>query len=710
MASGEGDQAIILEINQRLKVAYQKEEDYWKQRSRTLWLALGDKNSGFFHAMTRGRTAINKLAILEDKNGVAVYEESKILEVISSYFQDLFITHSSPCSETVNQALQPCISQAMNDALIADPSALEIKTALFSINPDKAPGPDGFSAGFFQTNWSVMGPQIVKEVQEIFDERTIPSSINSTFVRLIPKVTSPKTVAEYRPIALCNVYYKIISKILTRRLQPILPTIISEIQTAFVPERAISDNVLITHETLHYLKSSGATKYCSMAVKTDMSKAYDRLEWSFNLAVMERMGFHQKWINWIFQCISTVSYAFLINGAAAGRVDPLRGIRQGDPLLPFIFFLCTEVLSGLFKKAQENGSMPGISVSRQSPKINHLLFADDTIFFSKTNPRSCETLCSILKKYEEASGQQINLQKSSITFSRKTPQDIRERVKVPLGINKEGGQGKYLGLPESFGRRKKDLFTLIVDRVRQRAIKYSSRFLSMAGKMTMIKSVLSAIPTYAMSCFKLPAGLYKRIQSAITRFWWDTTLGKKKMSWISWTRLTRSKKQGGLGFREIQSFNDSLLAKISWRILQNPSCLLSKVLLGKYCKDKTFLNVPITTSTSHETLNKAIVEAREWQQAQKEPENPPTRPPQSNQVAIQPNTISCFTDGAWSEENGIGGFSWVFADDSGTIIDSGQGAERFVSSPFMAEALAIRSAFHHAIEKGFSKIHLKSDA
>ncbi|CAA7045269.1 unnamed protein product [Microthlaspi erraticum] len=223
--------------------------------------------------------------------------------------------------------------------------------------------------------------------------------------------------------------YKIISKLLTKRLQPILPTIISENQTAFVPGRAISDNVLITHETLHYLKGSKVTKFCSMAVKTDMSKAYDRLEWNFIATVLERMGFHAKWINWIFQCISTVSYSFLINGSAQGSVIPQRGIRQGDPLSPFIFILCGEVLTGLCNNAQVSGLLPGIKVAKESPRINHLLFADDTMFFCKTKHQCCVALTSILKKYEEASGQQINSQKSSITFSSKTPQEMKDRVK-----------------------------------------------------------------------------------------------------------------------------------------------------------------------------------------------------------------------------------------------------------------------------------------
>ena len=211
-------------------------------------------------------------------------------------------------------------------------------------------------------------------------------------------------VADYRPIALCNVYYNIISKILTKRLQPLLSDIISETQFAFVPGRAISDNVLITQEVLHYLKTSDAQKRCSMAVKTDMSKAYDRLEWDFIQLVLRRVGFHQKVINWIMQCVSTVTYSFLINGSPRGRVTPSRGIRQGDPLSPYIFILCSEVLSDLCNKAQEEGSFKGVRVARGCPRLNHLLFADDTMFFLRASKDNSETLSRILKRYESTFG------------------------------------------------------------------------------------------------------------------------------------------------------------------------------------------------------------------------------------------------------------------------------------------------------------------
>lgn len=186
-----------------------------------------------------------------------------------------------------------------------------------------------------------MGHAIANEIQDFFTTGVLPSSINSTHIRLIPKFTGAKSVADYSPIALCNVYYKVISKIISLRLKPVLQEVISENQSAFIPGKAISDNVLITHEMVHYLKNSGATIHYSMAVKTGISKTYDRLEWTFIREGLKRMGFHQKVILWMMQCITIVTYLSLIKNEVAGNVHPQRGIRQGDPLSP-IFLSCVE--------------------------------------------------------------------------------------------------------------------------------------------------------------------------------------------------------------------------------------------------------------------------------------------------------------------------------------------------------------------------------
>lgn len=221
------------------------------------------------------------------------------------------------------------------------------------------------------------------------------------------------------------------------------------------------------------------------------------------------------------------------------------------------------------------------------------------MFFIRANKKSALVLKETLQQYERASGQTINANKSSITFSRKAPLSLKTVIKDCLQIPKKGGIGKYLGLPEHFGRKKKDLFVSIIDRIKIKASSWSNKFLSTAGKMVMLKAVLSNIPSYAMTCFKLPRSLCKRIQSAVTRFWWDGRSGNRKMAWVSWSKMTRSKQDGGLGFRDFESFNDAYLAKLSWRLHHNPSGLLSRILIGKYCTDRPFLQVEHKAAESH---------------------------------------------------------------------------------------------------------------
>ncbi|XP_013624812.1 PREDICTED: uncharacterized protein LOC106330980 [Brassica oleracea var. oleracea] len=193
----------------------------------------------------------------------------------------------------------------------------------------------------------------------------------------------------------------------------------------------------------------------------------------------------------------------------------------------------------------------------------------------------------------------ISAPKSSITFSKKTPMEVKIRVQTSLGITKEGVVGKYLGLPEHFGRRKKDMFTFIVDIIRQKAASWNTKKLSSTGKIVMLKSVISVKPTYAMTCFKLPLSLIKRIQSALTRFFWDANPDKRKICWIAFSELAISKGDGGIELRDIETFNLAMLAKLSCRIYTRPDCLLARVLLGKYCKFQPFSQVSATSSISH---------------------------------------------------------------------------------------------------------------
>lgn len=158
--------------------------------------------------------------------------------------------------------------------------------------------------------------------------RYLPSPINHTFIALIPKITSPKYVHEVRPVSLCNVLYKIFSKVLANRLKKILPAIITKHQLTFTKNKLISDNILVAFETLHYMKKHNTSKFGFMALKLDMRKAYYRVKWSFLESLMRKMGFNEKWIGLIMVCVKTVTYSILVNGKPRGMLLPTRGIRQ----------------------------------------------------------------------------------------------------------------------------------------------------------------------------------------------------------------------------------------------------------------------------------------------------------------------------------------------------------------------------------------------
>ena len=154
------------------------------------------------------------------------------------------------------------------------------------------------------------------------------------------------------------------------------------------------------------------------------------------------------------QCITTVSYAIKINGRPRGRIIPSRGIRQGDPLSPYLFLLCAEGLSALIKASVCNGSMEGIAICRGGPKLSHLFFADDSLIFCKATIAECDALQRVLGVYEQASGQQLNRAKTSLFFSSNTPKEIQEVIKTRFGAQVIKQHEKYLGLPSLVGKNK----------------------------------------------------------------------------------------------------------------------------------------------------------------------------------------------------------------------------------------------------------------
>jgi hypothetical protein len=244
----------------------------------------------------------------------------------------------------------------------------------------------------------------------------MPESINKTILVLIPKVPNPQELTQFRPISLCNVLYKICSKTMANRLRCVLDDIVSLEQSAFVPGRLITDNVLVAYECTHYLwNKKGKTGAC--AIKLDMAKAYDRVEWRYLHDIMLALGFPEAWCKLVMKCVTSVTFSVKVNGALSPPFKPTRGIRQGDPISPYLFLLCAEGLTCMLKAKGPQFLSRGIRVSCQAPWISHLLFADDCLIFTQANRRGVDRINEILDSYNRGSGQLVNKHKSAIFFS-----------------------------------------------------------------------------------------------------------------------------------------------------------------------------------------------------------------------------------------------------------------------------------------------------
>ncbi|XP_042984282.1 uncharacterized protein LOC122313374 [Carya illinoinensis] len=344
---------------------------------------------------------------------------------------------------------------------------------------------------------------------------------------------------------------------MANRLKRVMQNIISKNQSAFIPGRLISDNTIAAYETLHSMKTRLKGRIGSMALKLDISKAYDKVEWPFLKCIMEKLGFGARWANLIMECVSSVSYAVLVNGEPGQVIHPTRGLRQGDPLSPYLFLLCAEGLSSLINGAEARGEIKGVAVARGGMKLTHLLFADNCIIFGRACWEEWQKINDILKLYEEASGQSLNKQKTSIMFSSNGCRKEWDRIVRDLGARVQNNCEKYLGLPIMVGRSKYNTFRGIKDRVWLKLSNWKNQFLSPAGKEILLKAVVQAIPTYHMSVFLLPKRLCKEIAG------------------------------------ELESFNKALLAKQVWRVLTNPSSVAARILKDKYFKNTSVLNAKL---------------------------------------------------------------------------------------------------------------------
>ena len=291
--------AEIRNLRRELNELLEYEELYWGQRTKAHWLKEGDRNTKFFHTHASEKRKQNTILGVWDAHGRWCVEKETIARAAMDYFENIYSTAFPTQVEDVVESIPTKVSEDMNESLSRAFTKEEMATSLKQIHPTKAPRPNGMSAIFYQKFWSIVGNSVTNMVLNVLNNNLPMTKINKTNISLIPKTSNLKKMTDFIPISLCNVIYKLISKTLANRLKNLLPLIISEKQSAFTLDRLITDNVLVAFELMHYLNHKTVRKEGYMAVKLDMSKAFDKVEWGFIKRVMEKLGFCSKWVSLI---------------------------------------------------------------------------------------------------------------------------------------------------------------------------------------------------------------------------------------------------------------------------------------------------------------------------------------------------------------------------------------------------------------------------
>ncbi|KAJ9535927.1 hypothetical protein OSB04_un000907 [Centaurea solstitialis] len=481
-----------------LRVAYQQarrdEELAVMQRAKVKWLREGDPNTKYFHMVVKEKRHAQQIHSIRKLDGNFVFDDDVPVA---------FVENLKMLLGTQDETLVPEM-----------PSHF--------IGNEKAPGSDGYSARFFKAAWSVVGGDVTTAIHNFFYRSKLDKELNHTLLCLLPKSPNATSVSDFRPISCCTVLYKCISKILVDRIKPYLDGLVSRSQSAFIPGRRIVDNILMAHElVVGYHLHSGPPR---CAFKIDIRKAYDMIDWRFLFNMLSGVGFHPALIRWIKEMVSTTSYSIALNGETHGFFKGARGIRQGDPLSPYLFTLVMEGFSMILKECIREASSFGYHPGCEELDITHLCFADDLFVFSSGNVGSVDILKQALQLFSAKSGLSPSLEKSEVFFGNVEPQ-VQEAIVHSLSFKPGTFPIRYLGVP------------------------LSPLSLKVAEYGGLISKALCRDFLWAQG---------------------NTSKGKCK---VAWDVVCRPVSCGGLGIKRLAVWNRALLSKHIWDLCSNRKSL-----------------------------------------------------------------------------------------------------------------------------------------
>ncbi|GJY02450.1 RNA-directed DNA polymerase, eukaryota [Tanacetum coccineum] len=545
------------------------------QKSKVKWAVEGDENSKFFHGIINKRRS--QLAI----RGVFVdgIWRSDPVRIKNAFFDHFEARFKKPADQRfkLNFQFHKILLKDQADDLERGVSRDEIRRAVWNCGDNKSPGPDGFTFKFFKKYWDVVRSDFCEAIEHFFTSGGFSKGCNSSFVTLISKIIDAKFVNDFRPISLIGCVYKVVTNVLANRLVSVIGDLVSDTQFDFVAGRQILDGPFILDEILKWCKSM---KKQTMFFKVDFAKAYDSVRWDYLIDVLEAFGFGSVWCNWIWGILYSSKASILVNGSPTKEFSCYRGLKQGDPLAPYLFILVMESLHLSFSRVVEEDLFKGIQLPR-SISISHLFYADDAMFIGEWSDNNLKGITNILKCFFLASGLQINVHKCQL-LGVGVPNNVVQQAADSIGCSILNNQFRYLGVMVGDNMSRLKAWDDIILKIKSRLSKWKVKTLSIGGRLTLLKSVLGASPIYAMSIFTVPRGVLKALESIRNRFFNGADQSDNKITWVAWDKVLASKKKGGLGVSSFFALNRALLLKWVWRFMSQDHSLWCQVINALY--------------------------------------------------------------------------------------------------------------------------------
>lgn len=571
------------------------------QKLKIKWVKEGDSNSKFFHRLLNARKGKNFISRMQLTPDTFTEDPMEIENTIINFYQNLYSNQKEDDWEIQGITWDP-ISMEAARLLEANFTEQEVWEAINQCEGDKAPGPDGFSMAVYKEHWGVMKHDIMAFINEFYRNGKVSSKMNETYICLIPKGSHQGQVTDYRPISLISSPYKILAKVLATRIRKVLPQIIAKEQNAFTPGRQMLDSVLIASETIEFMKSK---RQAGFVLKLDFAKAYDCVDWKFLDYVMRNKGFGSRWCNWIRGCVSSANFSILINGRPRGKFRAQRGLRQGDPLSPFLFIIVADVMGRMIEAAKERGVIHGMKVGREAIHVSHLQFADDSLLFIKGTSNMVQNMMRLVHGFCGLSGLQLNLFKSQL-LGINLPEELVQSTANGIGCAVGAWPMNYLGMPLGGSPYSENFWMPVIQKIAKRLESWKGGCLSKGGRLILINSVLEALPNFYMSLFKLPVRIAQKMEQLMRNFLWQRFGENSANVLVAWDKVTKPKDQGGLGIGNLLIHNKALLGKWVWRYQSERQVFWAQIIHSIYGTDANGWEAGSARRATHRAPWKAI--------------------------------------------------------------------------------------------------------